>query len=133
MDQRHSPDITRDTIHVLIIGVLLAASLWTMLPFIGPLVWAAAIVVSTWPMLRWVQARLGGRRSLATAVLTLLMVLIFIVPFGAAIAALLDASTEGADALRAFFKNGLGPPPAWVAGVPFGGDRLAARWNGLAA
>jgi predicted PurR-regulated permease PerM len=133
MNQQPTTDITRITIHILILGVLLVASLWTMLPFIGPLVWAAAIVVATWPMLLWVQGKLGGRRSFATAVMTLVMLLIFIVPFGVAIGALLDASIEGVDALRVFFKQGLGPPPAWISGVPFGGDKLAAKWNTLAA
>ncbi len=46
-----SQDLTRTTLGVLIIGVLLVASLWTMQAFIGPLVWATAIVVATWPLL----------------------------------------------------------------------------------
>ena len=56
-------DLTRTTLGVLFIGVLIVASLWVLRPFIAPTIWALMIVVSTWPMLRWFQARLWGRRS----------------------------------------------------------------------
>ena len=106
-----SQDLTRTTLGVLIIGVLLVASLWTMQAFIGPLVWATAIVVATWPLLVWVQRKLGGSRALATTVMTLVMLLIFVVPFWAAIGAMLDASADGVEVVRSYLKTGLGPPP----------------------
>ena len=111
MNSRPSPDLTRTTLGVLIIGVLLVASLWTMQAFIGPLVWATAIVVATWPLLLWVQRNVGGSRALATTVMTLVMLLIFVVPFWAAIGAMLDASADGVEVVRSYLKNGLGPPP----------------------
>jgi predicted PurR-regulated permease PerM len=126
-------DVTRTTILVLVIGLLLAASLRTMLPFIGPLVWAAAIVVATWPLLLWVQRKVGGSRALATTIMTLFMLAIFIVPFWVAIGALLDASAQGVDVVRAYLKDGLGPPPTWIASVPFAGERLTTEWQALAA
>jgi predicted PurR-regulated permease PerM len=133
MTVRTTPDVTRTTILVLVIGVLLVASLWTMQAFIGPLVWATAIVVATWPMLEGVQRRLGGSRALATAVMTVVMLLIFVVPFFLAIGAMLDASAEGVDVVRSYLKNGLGPPPSWLASVPLAGDRLTAEWTELSA
>ena len=128
-----TPDITRTTIMVLVIGVLLAASLWTMAPFIGSLVWATAIVIATWPLLLWVQRKVGGSRALATTLMTLFMLAIFIVPFWMAIGAMLDASHQGADVVRSYMKEGLGPPPSWVSGIPFVGDRLAAQWQEVSA
>jgi predicted PurR-regulated permease PerM len=128
-----TPDVMRTTIMVLVIGVLLAASLWTMAPFIGSLVWATAIVVATWPLLLWVQRKVGGSRALATTIMTLFMLVIFVVPFWMAIGALLDASAQGADLMRSYLKDGLGPPPSWVSGIPFAGDRLATEWQALSA
>jgi predicted PurR-regulated permease PerM len=128
-----SQDLTRTTLGVLIIGVLLVASLWTMQAFIGPLVWATAIVVATWPLLLWVQRKLGGSRGWATTVMTLVMLVIFVVPFWAAIGAMLDASADGVEVVRSYMKNGLGPPPSWLENVPFGGDRLTAKWQELSA
>jgi predicted PurR-regulated permease PerM len=133
MNTQAQPDILRTTILVLIIGVLLAASLWTMQAFIGPLVWATAIVVATWPLLEWVQRHVGGSRGWATTVMTLVMLIIFVVPFWAALGAMLDASIDGVDVVRSYLKNGLGPPPDWISKIPFGGERITAQWQELSA
>ena len=130
---RTTPDITRVTIVVLIIGALLGASVWTMLPFLGSLVWATAIVVATWPLLLWVQRHVGGRRGLATAVMTTFMLVIFIAPFWVAIGSLLDASMQGIEIAREYITGGLRPPPPWVANIPVAGKKLAARWQELSA
>jgi predicted PurR-regulated permease PerM len=133
MNTQGTPDVTRITILVLVIGLLLVASLWTMQAFIGPLVWATAIVVATWPMLEGVQRRAGGSRALATAVMTIFMLLIFVVPFFLAIGVMLDASADGANVVRSYLKNGLGPPPSWLANVPMAGERLTAEWQAISA
>lgn len=133
MNPQLSHDITRITLVVLIIGVLLVASAWTLLPFLGALVWAAAIVVATWPLLLRVQHRVGGRRSVATAVMSLVMLVVFIVPFWLVIGRLVQASVEGVDVVRAYLTHGLGPPPSWVSSIPWAGDRIAGEWQELAA
>lgn len=133
MNTQTSPDILRTTVVVLIIGLLLVASLWTLRPFLGALIWATAIVVATWPLLLWVQRKVGGSRAIATAVMTVVMLVLFIVPFWVAIGALLESSAQGIDVVRAYLAKGLGPPPAWIAGIPFVGDRIAGEWQELAA
>ena len=133
MNSQSTSDVMRTTILVLVIGLLLVATLWTMQAFIGPLVWATAIVVATWPMLEQVQRKVGGSRALATTVMTIVMLLIFIVPFWLALGAMLDASVDGVTVVRAYLKNGLGPPPDWLAGVPLAGEKLSAKWLELSA
>ena len=44
-------DLTKTTLGVLTIGVLIAVSLWILRPFLGATVWAAMVVVATWPAL----------------------------------------------------------------------------------
>ena len=51
-------DLPRITLGVLCIGGLLIAAFWVLSPFIGPAIWAAMIVVATWPLMRQLQARL---------------------------------------------------------------------------
>ncbi len=48
-------DITRTTLTVLFIGMLINASFWILRPFLRSIVWATTIVVATWPTLRWLQ------------------------------------------------------------------------------
>jgi predicted PurR-regulated permease PerM len=133
MSAQAAHDLTRTVLMVLIIGLLITVSLWTMLPFLGPVVWAATLVVATWPLMLGVQRFAGGRRWVATLVMTALMVVIFIVPLGFAISVLFDALAQGMELARTYLARGLDPPPAWVAKLPWVGPRIAARWQELAA
>jgi predicted PurR-regulated permease PerM len=83
-------------------------------------------------MLR-VERRLGGRRVIATTVMTLVILAIFIVPFSVAITVLLQASIEGVEIVREMTSNGLPDPPTWLAAVPWVGPRATAEWQQLAA
>ncbi len=128
-----SSDLTRTFLVVLIIAVLIAGSLWTVLPFLGSLLWAATIVVATWPLMLRVQRLTGGRRTAATALMTVVMLAIFIVPFGLAAGVLLDAAVEGIDLVKAVASRGVAPPPAWLTDLPWIGAPLTAKWQELSA
>ena len=80
IDRSTAIDITRTTLAVLFIGILIAACFWITRPFLLPLLWATMIVIATWPMMLGVQGRLGGRRKPAVAVMTLALALIFSSP-----------------------------------------------------
>lgn len=126
-------DVTRVLLLVLFIGLLLAGSFWTLLPFIGGLIWATTIVTATWPLLIKVEQMTGGRRALATALMTLLVLLAFVVPFTFAILTVLDAADRSPAVLRDFLVDGLGPAPAWLQNIPIAGERIAARWSEISA
>src|SRR5262245_9468506 len=82
-------DLTRTTLGVLLIVGLIAACFWILRPFLPAAIWATMIVVSTWPVMLWVQARLWHRRGLAVIVMSLVLLGIFVMPYGLATAAIL--------------------------------------------
>jgi predicted PurR-regulated permease PerM len=43
-------DVTRTTLIVLFIGILIAACFWVVRPFVTAFIWATMIVVATWPL-----------------------------------------------------------------------------------
>jgi predicted PurR-regulated permease PerM len=133
MQSEASTDITRIVLFVLVIGVLLAGSVWTLLPFLSGMIWATTIAIATWPALLRLQRLTGGRRSLAVALMTLLVLLVFIVPFALAISTLLDAADRSPAVMNDFLTHGLGPPPAWIANIPLLGEPLVERWQTVAA
>jgi predicted PurR-regulated permease PerM len=133
MQPDRSPDITRIVLFVLVIGILLAGSVWTLLPFLSGLIWATTIAVATWPTLLHLERLTGGRRWVAVLVMTLLVLLVFIVPFALAISALLDAAHQSPTVMNAFLAHGLGQPPRWVANIPLIGDQLDEQWQTVAA
>src|SRR5262245_13113389 len=73
-------DLTRILLAVLAIGGLIAASYWVLRPFLPALVWAVTIVVATWPAMRALESRLGGRRGPAVAVMTASMLIMVVAP-----------------------------------------------------
>ena len=123
------PDLARITLSVLAIGGLILGSLWVLRPFLGAVIWATMVVVASWPMLLWLQARLWGRRWLATTVMTSALLLTFVVPLALAIGTIVLE----ADRLIAWGKGlaelRMAPPPEFLNKVPIVGARLAAIWE----
>jgi predicted PurR-regulated permease PerM len=125
-------DITRTTLAVLFIGALIIGSFRILQPFLPAIIWAVMIVVATWPILLWVQARLRGRRLPAAAAMIVALVLTFVLPLWLAVGTIL----EHADAIVAWAKSLAGTtiagPPHWLQSVPLAGPRLAAEWSAVA-
>ena len=111
-------DLTRTTLAVICLLLLIGTTLWVLRPFLAAGVWATMLVVSTWPLLKSLQARLGNRRAPAVALMTLGLLLLLILPLWAAI----DTIARHADQVTALAKtvadSGLPQPPEWVQECP---------------
>lgn len=125
-------ELPRFLLAILFIFLLLATSLWILRPFLSALIWATLIVVSTWPLMLSVQQRLGGKRSLAVAVMTGAMLLVVILPLGFAVVTLASHSDDVTGKVQALAQAGVPAPPAWVENVPLVGRRLAGKWQAVA-
>jgi predicted PurR-regulated permease PerM len=127
-----SRDIPRITLAVLFIGVMIVASLWVLRPFVAATIWAATVVVATWPMMLGLQARLGGRRWLAVAVMTGAMLLVLIVPLALAVTTIVDYADDIVAWVQTAVKAGVPSPPEWVGRIPLVGAKLYRQWQQLA-
>ena len=117
---------------VAFVALLAAASLWILLPFLAAVIWAASIVIATWPVLLALQRRLGGRRGLAAVVMTLALVLVFVLPLAVGITVIathLDTMSAWVDSAGSMVHGG---PPAWLTRVPLLGERAGAVWDEMA-
>jgi predicted PurR-regulated permease PerM len=137
MPQRHAAragnDLTRTTFAVLFIGLLLGVTLWVLRPFLGATIWATMVVVATWPLMLRLQRLLWGRRALAVAVMTLLLLLLFVAPLTLAILTIVGNADVLVEWARAAAHWDLpDTAPAWVAGLPLVGEALAKAWAQLA-
>ena len=127
--QQAPRDLVRTTLGVLFIGALIVASFWIMRPFIAATIWATMLVVATWPVLLWFEARLWGRRSLAVLVMTLLRLLLFVVPMMLAIATIVSHSDAIVTQAKALADLDVQHPPQWVGSLPFVGQKVAQAWE----
>ena len=126
-------DLARNTLGVLFIAGLILAAFWILRPFIGSAIWATTIVVATWPLLRQLQRRFGGRRLPAVVVMTLALVLLFVVPFTLGIITLIDYSDEIVELARRLATWRKPVAPAWLSSLPFVGPRIDVFWTETAA
>jgi predicted PurR-regulated permease PerM len=127
------PDLARYTLGVLTLVALIIASLWTLRPFLGATIWAAMLVVATWPALLWFQARLWGRRSLAVTVMVLILLLLFVLPVTAAITTIAAHADEAINAAKSLTASGLPALPDWIAKFPYLGPKAVEMWNDVLA
>jgi predicted PurR-regulated permease PerM len=125
-------DITRTVLAVLFIGVLIGTSLWILKPFLGAAIWAVTIVTATWPLMISIQSRLWGRRSLAVAVMTVVLLCVLVIPLWLAIGTIVSNADQIAGWVKSISAFEFPAPPAWLAGLPFFGSDLVAAWEKIA-
>ena len=126
-------DVTRTTLAVLFISMLIFASFWLVRPFLTPFIWATTIVVATWPLLLGLQKRLWGKRRLAVAVMTVVLLLVLVVPLSFAVVTIVNKADDIMGWVRALSSFTVPPPPLWIDSLPLVGAKLADRWRQLAA
>jgi predicted PurR-regulated permease PerM len=126
-----SRDLARIVLSVLFIGTLLALSIWILSPFLPAALWATTIAIATWPLLLKLQGHLWNRRSLAVAVMTLALLVVFILPFMLAVSAIVTNAGAITERGKALMTLQLPPLPAWVTKLPFVGERIETAWRDL--
>jgi len=126
----------RDIIHTMLTVLLIAMIIVTVFiilrPFLLSTIWATMIVVTTWPLLLYVQQRLRGKRGLAALVMTLALMAVLVIPLWLALATIVDNAHRIEELSASFLKSTIPPPPSWVQNIPMFGPDLAAKWQEVA-
>jgi predicted PurR-regulated permease PerM len=74
-------------------------------PFLGAILFAAVLCMSTWPAYAWLRDRWGGRNSLAALAIVLTLVVALALPVALAAQSLIVHSPAVVEAVRNFFDN----------------------------
>ncbi len=72
------------TIRLLLIVLLLAWCAMILLPFLVPILWGIILAITLYPLYMKLMSLLKGRKTLASTILTILLLVILIVPSGLA-------------------------------------------------
>ncbi|WP_459676840.1 AI-2E family transporter YdiK [Acidisoma sp. 7E03] len=126
---RTRADPTRLMMMLFFIGGLTLCSVWVLKPFLPATIWATTIVVAIWPLLLRLQRLMGGSRGLAVAAMTLIVVVLFVVPFWLAVTTILNHIDSLIGLAHAVVSFRLPPPPPWVETVPLIGYKLQEAWD----
>jgi predicted PurR-regulated permease PerM len=87
------------------------------------------IVITTWPILIRLEARLKNRRGLSVSIMTLALLLIFISPLLSAILVIIQRSDDIYGWVESLSTFTIPPPPGWVKTFPLIGPKLAEVWE----
>jgi predicted PurR-regulated permease PerM len=125
-------DLTRVVLMVLFIVGLIVASLSIIQAFALATIWAATIVVATWPLMLKFEGWLGKRRWAAVVVMLVVMLLAFVLPLGLAIDSIISNRDTISGWITGLPDMKLPSAPEWVHSLPVIGSKAAAAWNDLA-
>lgn len=132
MTTHRSTELTRSTLAVLCICLLIATCLWILRPFLFSLTWAVMIVIATWPLMLKIEQVCWRKRWIAVLIMSLALLLLLVLPLSFAIVTILDSSGELVGLLEKLKTVNIGDPPAWFDDIPFYADKLNQRWQQLA-
>ncbi|MDM0043259.1 AI-2E family transporter YdiK [Variovorax dokdonensis] len=126
-------DLAKITFSVLCIALMIGSSLWILRPFLGATIWAAMVVVASWPALLWFQARLWGSRALAVVAMVLILLLLFALPLTMAISTVAEHADVAYRWVRSLIDQGPPHLPDWLRNLPLVGAKLGSMWDELVA
>ncbi len=116
---------------ITIIALLIVGVLWVLRPFLSPLLTALIIVVATWMPYSWLVKKLGNRKTLAAAIMTLLLTVVILIPTFFLGGQVTKAGAILVETLKDRFQDGLGEPPSWALALPLVGEHIQTYWNHL--
>ena len=125
-------DLTLIVLSVLLMLLLISAVFWILRPFLLSVAWSVMIVVATWPTMLRVQAVMR-RRSLAVAVMSGLMLIVFVAPVILAVLAVFNSMDSITASIHALQTATIPAPPDWISRIPLVGNRIAEGWSSIAA
>ena len=118
---------------VALVARLAVGCLLVMWPFASAILWAAVICFATWPLHQRVDRLCHHHRTLAAGIMTTLVVIVTVLPFVLAAAALDTSISAFIARIQAIDTQGLPPPPDWVGHIPLVGGYVQTYWSDLAA
>jgi len=112
------------------VALLIFGCVLVLRPFVGAILFAAVLCLSTWPAFVWLRDRWGGRSSLAALFLVLVMVVTLATPVALAAQSLIVHSAAMVEALRGFLDNrSMLELPAFIRDLPLVGSSLDQYWQ----
>ncbi len=112
------------------IGLILVLLVWSydvIKPFMVPIMWGAIIGIAAFPLVKWLEGKIGGKRGLAATLVSLFFILLLVIPTWQVTDALIGSLKN----LGAAIEEGtleVPPPPARVADLPIVGEKLYEGW-----
>ena len=131
-DTRYDPLFVRNMLEsALRIGLVFLLLIWSydiVKPFTVPILWGAIIAMAAFPLVKWLEPKLGGRRGLTCTLVTVFFVVLLVVPTWVAT----ETMFESLKKLHVTLESGqlqVPLPPPRVEDWPVVGKKLFGLWT----
>jgi predicted PurR-regulated permease PerM len=118
------------SIKLLLILILVAWSIMIIFPFVTPMLWGIILAITLFPMYRSLVKLFKGKKTVASILITLLLLCVLLIPTGFLISSVVNEAKE----LRTALNNKtlvIPPPNAKVAQWPLVGKKIYDAWSTL--
>ncbi|WP_448204911.1 AI-2E family transporter [Azospirillum sp. sgz302134] len=132
-EKRHEMGYVRKALVLTLMLVLVVGCFVVLRPFIAAILWAVILTFSTWPLHWRLERALGGRTTMAAAIMTLLVMLLLVGPLVVLGVKMSENVLRVFETAHTAMERGLPPLPDWAARLPLVGDRLNEGWSALAS
>jgi predicted PurR-regulated permease PerM len=109
--------------------ILALGCFFVLQPFVPALLWAAILVISTWPIYLRLERAAGGRRTLCATIMTTGVALVLLLPMLVLGFHLSDSVGDATGMIRENLANGIPPLPDWIYRLPLVGSRVQEFWQ----
>lgn len=116
---------------ITIVTLLIIGVLWVLRPFLSPLLTALIIVIATWKPYHWLEKRLGGRKTIAAGLMTLLLTFVVLIPMFFLGGQVTKVAALLVEAIGQKLSNGIPTPPEWLINLPVVGEHVQETWRHL--
>ena len=112
------------------VALLVLGCVLILAPFLGAILFAGVLCLSTWPAYAQLRDRWGGRSSLAALVLVLGMAVMLVIPVALAAQSLVVHSGDVVAAVRGYFDGTADLSlPAFIRDLPLVGSSIDEYWR----
>ena len=112
------------------VALLIFGCILVLRPFIGAVLFAGVLVLSTWPAFVWLRDRWQGRGTLAALVIVLVLVVALAAPVALVAQSLIVYSATVVEAVRGFLdQRGSVELPSFIRNLPLVGSWLDDYWH----
>jgi predicted PurR-regulated permease PerM len=117
----------------IVLCLLLAGCLLVLLPFVSAMLWGIVLAISCWPAYERLLRLTANRRTVASLLMMVGMVLVFLLPFAIVGITLADNVSALTAALRSWIAAGPPAPPGWLHKIPVVGAKAFEAWSSVAS
>src|SRR5213075_2531653 len=117
----------------IVLCLLLAGCLLVLLPFVSAMLLGIVLAISCWPAYERLLRLTANRRTVASLLMMVGMILVFLLPFAIVGITLADNVSALTAALGTWIAAGPPAPPGWLAKTPVIGAKAFEAWSSVAS